>query len=236
VEPLRGIGSRAASAEQCGCKAPAIDNAASARGSGPTRTSLCAPSGDGEIAHPGGTATHGTEPERASGSASQHGQALIEFALVATIMVMLLAGLAQFGLIAERQIGIQNAVREAARRGATQATATAGAAGTNATWTLGQLQTLLGNAQDYQSARANGVQVCFYTPSAPDNVDPAGNSQVWVTVQLRYAHPLFLPLINVIVDGLDGANDDALAIASSATFHVEQSGSNDVGSGGCATP
>jgi len=199
------------------------------------RTALCAPSGDGEIAIPGGSATCIDASERASDAASQRGQALIEFALVGTIMVLLLTGLAQFGMIAERQIGIQNAVREAARRGATQATPTAGAAGTNATWTLGQLQTLLGNAQDYQSSRASSVQVCFYTPAAPDNVDPSGNSQVWVTVQMRYAHPLFLPLINVIVDGLDGSNDDALAIASTATFHVEQTGSNDVGSGGCAT-
>lgn len=200
------------------------------------RTALRAPSGDGTIALPGGFARHASVPEHASGSARQSGQALIEFALVATVMVMLLAGLAQFGLIAERQIGIQNAVREAARRGATQATPTAAAAGTNATWTLGQLQTLLGNAQDYQSSRAGSMQVCFSTPAAPNNVDPAGNSQVWVTVQMRYAHPLFLPLINVLLDGLDGSNDDALAIASSATFHVEQTGSNDVGSGGCATP
>ena len=150
-------------------------------------------------------------------------------------MVLLLAGLSQFGLIAERQIGIQNAVREAARRGATQATTSANTS-TNATWTLGQLQTLLANAQDYQSAKASGMQACFYTPSAPNDIDPAGNSQVWVTVRMTYAHPLFLPLINVILDGVDGFTDNALRISADATFHVEQSGSNDVGTGTCATP
>lgn len=232
---FRGSGLPASGAEQCGCKAPPLDNAASARGSGPTRTALCAPSGDGEIAHPGGTARHVGESEHASRFASQTGQALIEFALVATIMVLLLAGLAQFGLIAERQIGIQNAVREAARRGATQATADAGDAATNAAWTLGQLQTLLTNAQDYQAARSSGMEVCYYTPAAPNNVDPAGNAQVWVRVRMSYAHPLFLPLVNVILDGLDGSNDEALAIGAASTFHVEQAGSNDVGSGACAT-
>jgi Flp pilus assembly protein TadG len=164
----------------------------------------------------------------------QDGQALVEFALVATIMVLLLAGLSQFGLIVERQIGINNAVRDAARRGATQGTTTVGAAGTNATWTYNQLQALLANAQDYQSSKASNVQVCFYTPAAPDNVDPAGNSQVWVKVQMTYAHPLFLPLINVILDGIDGTTDQALQIPTSATFHVEQTGSFDIGSGACA--
>jgi Flp pilus assembly protein TadG len=177
----------------------------------------------------GGTAAHGRVP-----SAPDAGQALVEFALVATLLVLLLAALSQFGLIFERQIGINNAVREAARRGATEAT-TSGNAATNASWTLGQLQSLLANAQDYQSAHASGMQVCFYTPASPNNVDPAGNAQVWVKVQMTYAHPLFLPLINVILDGLDGTTDQAFGISTSATFHVEQSGSNDVGSGACAT-
>ena len=194
------------------------------------RTGVCAPTGDG------GIALRGLPGIRVAASEHASGQALIEFALVATIMVLLLAGLAKFGLIAERQIGIQNAVREAARRGATQATATAGAAATNATWTLGQLQTLLANAQGYEASHATVLKACFYTPSAPDNVDPAGNSQVWVRVQATYAHPLFMPLVNVIVDPLDGSTDNALAIAASATFHVEQTGSNDIGSGACATP
>ena len=154
-------------------------------------------------------------------------------ALVATIMVLLLAGLSQIGMIAERQIGINNAVREAARRGATQAT-TAANASTNATWVLGQLQTLLANAQDYQASKASNMSACYYTPASPNDVDPAGNTQVWIKVQMTYAHPLFLPLINVILDGIDGTNDQALDIPTVSTFHVEQSGSNSV-SNTCAS-
>jgi Flp pilus assembly protein TadG len=187
------------------------------------------------ITQPGAAAWSRTPDGPAAVREGTRGQALVEFALVATIMVLLLAGLSQFGLIAERQIGLQNAVREAARRGATQTT-TASNASTNATWTLGQLQALLTNAQDYQSAKASGMQVCFYTPAAPDNVDPAGNSQVWVTVRMTYAHPLFLPLINILLDGADGTTDNALGLGADATFHVEQPGSNDIGAGSCATP
>lgn len=160
----------------------------------------------------------------------------MEFALVVTIMILLLAGLAQFGLILERQIGINNAVREAARRGATQATPDAGVATTNAAWTLAQLQTLLANSQGYDAGQGRNLQVCFHTPASPNNVDPSGNSQVVVTVRADYAHPVFLPLINVILDGIDGTTDGALLIGSSAEFRVEQSGSHDIGAGACATP
>jgi Flp pilus assembly protein TadG len=235
VGTTRWLRLSAPSVRQGGCKAALGDNAASVGVDGPVRTGVCARSGDGGIVLRGLPGIRGAASHRAP-ARDQRGQALIEFALVATIMVLLLAALSQFGLIAERQIGIQNAVREAARRGATQTTATAAAAATNAGWTLGQLETLLGNAQDYRSADAAGMQVCYFTPAAPDDVDPAGNAQVWVTVQLRYAHPLFLPLVNVIVDPLDGATDNALAIGASSTFHVEQAGSNNIGSGACATP
>jgi Flp pilus assembly protein TadG len=213
---------------QCGCKAIAADNAASVGVTRPPRARRRARTGDRQIRRPGIPADRASTAPRASG------QALVEFALVATILVLLLAGLSQFGLIAERQIGISNAVREAARRGATQAT-TSGNAATNATWTLGQLQTLLSNAQDYQSAKVSNMQVCFYTPASPNDVDPSGATQDWVTVQLTYAHPLFLPLINVILDGIDGTSDQALQISSSATFHVESSSASLGNPGSCAS-
>jgi Flp pilus assembly protein TadG len=174
-----------------------------------------------------------TEPPR---SRAERGQALVEFALVATLMVLLLAAVVQFGLIFERQIGINNAVREAARRGATLSTADSGAANTNAAWTLGQLQTLLANSQEYSAAQARNLRVCFNTPAAPYDTDAAGNKQVMVTVEAGYSHPLFLPLISAILDGLDGSNDSGLLLSTTASFRVQEAGSVDVGSGNCATP
>lgn len=167
------------------------------------------------------------------------GQALVEFALVATVMALLMGGLAQFGMIFERQIGINNAVREAARRGAALATPDGTTAAANAAWTLGQLQTLLGNSQTYDATAARNLQVCFDTPAPPNDEDPAGNKQVVVTVTAGYEHPLFLPLIAGILDGLDGSRDNAFYLATSSTFRVEQSEdtpSVDIGSGTCVTP
>jgi Flp pilus assembly protein TadG len=167
---------------------------------------------------------------------AERGQALVEFALVATLMVLLLASVVQFGLIFERQIGINNAVREAARRGATIGTADSGAANTNAAWTLGELQTLLANSQEYSGAQARNLRVCFNTPAAPYDTDASGNKQVMVTVEAGYSHPLFLPLISALLDGIDGSTDGGLLVNTSASFRVEQAGSVDVGSGNCATP
>jgi Flp pilus assembly protein TadG len=151
-------------------------------------------------------------------------------------MVLLLAGLAQFGMIFERQIGINNAVREAARRGATLATPDTGKASINAIWTLSELETALANSQTYDDGQKRNVRVCFYTPASPNDVDPAGNKQVDVKVEFGYAHPVFLPLINILLDGLDGAQDNALLVSTTAEFRVQQSGSVDLGAGSCATP
>ena len=83
----------------------------------------------------------------------QSGQALLELALVAPILILLLAALVQFALIFERQVGISNAVREAARRAATYDAKTPAEAQANAVWTL-EDQTQAATAQDCDG---NGV-------------------------------------------------------------------------------
>lgn len=148
-------------------------------------------------------------------------------------MILLLASLVQFGIIFQRQIGIENAVREAARRGATYDTKVANAQ-LNANWTLAELQTLLGNAQTHDPSLDRDLEVCFYTPSAPNATDPSGNHQVWVTVSAGYAHPLFLPIIDLIIDPIDGLTDSRLRVDTSSTFKVEQEGDNDIGLGAAA--
>ena len=164
------------------------------------------------------------------------GQALLELALVTPVLVLLVVSIVQLGVIFQRQIGIENAVREAARRGATMDTDGTNAAG-NATWTLGELQTLLQNLQGHDAAQERGLQVCYYTPPSPNDVDPLGNKQVKVRVDAGYAHPLFLPVIELILDGLDGAADDALRADTTSEFHVEQEGSVDLGGTSyCDTP
>lgn len=159
----------------------------------------------------------------------QSGQALIELALVAPIILLLLMGLVQFALIFERQIGIENAVREAARRTAALAAPDVATAQQNATWALGQLQTLLDNSQGHQAGR-DTIEVCIYTPLV-NSSDPSGQKQVMVRIKETYRHPVFLPIIDLIIDPIDGTTDQSLAVSTSSVFHVEQSGTHDIGPG-----
>ena len=48
----------------------------------------------------------------------ERGQAMVELALVLPVLLLLLLGIAQFGLIFSSQLTLQNAVREGARIGA----------------------------------------------------------------------------------------------------------------------
>jgi Flp pilus assembly protein TadG len=169
---------------------------------------------------------------QARSGTSEPGQAMVELALVAPILILLVVGVVQFGVIFQRQIGIENAVREAARRGATLATPDGATAATNASWTLGELQTLLANTQGHDPTQDRALKVCYFTPAAPDDFDASGNKQVMVNVAAGYAHPIFMPIISLIIDRIDGSADDALRADAASEFHVEQSGSNDLG----ATP
>jgi len=149
------------------------------------------------------------------------GQALVEFALVVPIVVLLLAAIVQFAFIFERQIGIENAVREAARSAAALPIDGNTTAGFNADWAFHRLidsgGLLDSNVQDYDSLDVQGLSVCF------DNgaTTPSGSTQILVTVSVGYTHPLFVPIISGILDGIDGSNDGALRIDTSSVFHVE---------------
>lgn len=162
----------------------------------------------------------------------QSGQALLELALIAPILIMLLAGLVQFALIFETQIGINNAIREAARRAAALAAPDDATAQVNADWTLAQVKLLLANAQNHD-ASFDTIEVCIVRPSAYPT-DPSGNPQVVVRIKDTYRHPVFLPIVSMILDGIDGTADGRLAASNSTEFHVEQTGTITVSNGGVA--
>ena len=58
-------------------------------------------------------------PRRSGASPRNRGQALVEFALVLPIALLILLGILQFGFLFSGQIGVINAVRETARYGST---------------------------------------------------------------------------------------------------------------------
>lgn len=151
--------------------------------------------------------------------AGERGQALLELAIVAPVLILIIAGLVQFGVIYERQIGINNAIRDAARIAATWDSKDIGTASSNATQTLAKVRTLLANAQTYDESRMR-IEVCIGTPSA-NPTDPSGNYQVDVRIKVWYRHPLFLPIVDLILDRIDGTSDQSLEASNVTEFHVE---------------
>lgn len=150
-------------------------------------------------------------------------------------MVLIFAGLTQLAFIYERQIGIENAVRDGARRAATYATTDSATATFNGTkvWCLvfgsgGLMQT---NVEGYSIGSAVLNPTVKYT----DATSSALLSEVVVSVSVTYKHPLFLPLITQILDGFDGNTDNALWIGTSSQFTVQNDASTAASVGGTVT-
>ena len=185
---------------------------------------------------PVGPPMHQGPPQKAHGASTFNrnrvatGQALVEFALVAVPLVLILAAILQFGFVLGAQVGITNAVREAARNAATLTTNTAALAASNGHATYLQLASATGllakNVQAYRSAQlaTSGTpitEVCYTT-----YVDPAGSTQVKVKVEAYYRHPLFIPLVGALLDGIDGSSDSAFRVGASEEIRVENPPSN----------
>lgn len=150
---------------------------------------------------------------------SERGQSLAELAIVATPVLLLLLGILQFGLIYNAQVGLTNAVRDAARYGSQLSAASDSAAGTAASAT--------------RSFLSNSLST-YVSPYFPSNVDPStavcyspytaagSQSAVRVTVSAAYNHPLIVPLVSSILDAIDGSGTPGtLRITSTTDLRVD---------------
>lgn len=162
-------------------------------------------------------------------TARRRGQALPEFALVLPILAMILLSIIQLAFIFGAQIGITNAVREAARLAAvTTPTTTAAQAGISGNG--GGVYTALTNTTNgylkrnvfaYSTASlvTSGspiTRVCYVSFT-----DSLNKPAVTVKVEAYYRHPLFIPLIGAILDGLDGTSNDGFRVGASEEMRVE---------------
>ena len=154
----------------------------------------------------------------------QRGQAMLEFALVAPIMVLILVGLVQLALIFQRQIGIENAIRDAARRAVTFTTDSTNYSSRQA-WVLNVLETeTLPNAQGYQPTLLAGDSACY-----SDQTDASGYTSVKLTLSVTYKHPLFLPIISGI---LSSESPPVLRVTTASTFTVQNDATANASVGG----
>ncbi|MEO5965014.1 MAG: TadE/TadG family type IV pilus assembly protein [Candidatus Limnocylindrales bacterium] len=148
----------------------------------------------------------------------RRGQALVEFALILPVLMLILMSIIQLGFIFGAQIGLINGVREGARYGSLTPTTGANASTVGPAVRSYLTTTVLStNVMGYRSTnlRSSSVTYCGYQNPG------ASTYSVRLTVSARYGHPLFIPLVGVILDGFDGTSDSALAITSTERFRVE---------------
>ncbi len=144
------------------------------------------------------------------GTERNSGQALVEFALLAPLLFVILFGIIQFGFLFSGQVGLTNTAREVARYTSTALTNSTAAA-------TAQLNAALPrNVPGYNGSAISTISYCWYTnPGTPTTYSTR------VRVAVSYAHPLFIPIVGVLVDGADGAEDQRLRIGVVEEMRVE---------------
>jgi Flp pilus assembly protein TadG len=162
---------------------------------------------------------------RIGGDRSQ-GQALAEFALVATPFFLLVFGIIQLGILFGGQNGLVGAARDLDRYAAPYHVAT-GPNATNvcntASGTHGIGSQLTESMQraipGYSTADVAVRHITYHWLANAD-----GTYSVELTVHLGYRYPLYVPLISNILDGFDGATDQALRLDATETMRIENAG------------
>jgi Flp pilus assembly protein TadG len=187
-----------------------------------------------------GRATPGSVRARRDG---ESGQALLELALVVPILVLLVMAIFQFAFVIESQMGLTNAVREAARR--TVATTTDNPTWSSLrTWTQQQLTgdgTNLGLlSQNVQAYDANQLWTAPYpgrsNTASPDvsfcSYTAAGVTNYRVRIAVEYKHPVFFGMLSFATDYVDGTNNNKWDLYASAEMRMENVDSTVVNAAG----
>jgi Flp pilus assembly protein TadG len=164
----------------------------------------------------------GSSPQR------DRGQAMAEFAIVAPILFLLLFGVIQLGLLFGSQNGLVNGVRDAARRAVTYRVNDASLAdpsilGAVCSAVEDELNAQLSRAiPGFDNVRLNRtVSYHWETNPGPAPSGETDNSFLFVRVQASYDHPLYVPLVGIFFDALDGTPDNAFTLSASEEMRIE---------------
>lgn len=153
------------------------------------------------------------------------GQAMVEFALILPIALLILMGIIQFGFLFAGHIGVTNAVRETARYGSTSpvndtATATTDA-GNICTYLKNTAMTRVPGYSSSNVVTSGGQQT---TVDYASYADPHGGTPTYsvrLTVHVEYKHPLLVPIVSAIIDGMDGTTDSHFQLGATEAMRVE---------------
>lgn len=177
------------------------------------------------------------------GKAARHdrsaGQSLAELAIVLPVLLLLLLSILQIGFLIVTQIGLTNATREASRNAASipvaMATQAAPAASTYYARlrdpSSGLLKRNIGGYDPNRLIESGGVRtrICYFSFT-----DASGAPAIMARAEVEYSHPLFIPLIAQILDGLDGVSDGGLRLGVTEDIRVGNTAllSTDIGNSG----
>lgn len=153
----------------------------------------------------------------------EHGQALVEFAAVLPIVLLVLMGILQFGLMLSASVGATNVAREVARYGSVCVVKDAATAASCGTYTTAYLNSTLPDRINagVPAPGATSVNYCSYPAPKADPTDP-DRFNVRLSVSLGVHYPLFIPVIGNIIDGLDGEpGDGAFLLQAQEAMRVE---------------
>jgi Flp pilus assembly protein TadG len=139
---------------------------------------------------------------------ARRGQAMVEFALVVGLFMLIVGGIVQLGIIVWTQNGVTQVARDTARWAVTQSTSPcdSGTSRANLAAAANDLAAgasmvsyssgMWGPATTIASLGPEGVGVDWQSPdsSFPTDCPPSDNSTVW-TVRVRVNHvvPIFIP-------------------------------------------
>lgn len=152
-------------------------------------------------------------------------QGLAEFAIILPILALLLLGIIQLSFIFAAQIGVTNAVREAARIAAVTPAVNSTDAATFASNVYAKLTDTTNGLLKRNVFAFNGAnivaspdtRVCYRAEAAA----ASGEYTVFVKVETVYRHPLFIPLLSGLLDGIDTVSDGGLRIGTAEEMRVE---------------
>ncbi len=133
------------------------------------------------------------EPRKA-----QQGQALVEFALLLPLLIVMFFGIIQFGFLFGGQIALVNSVREATRYASTSPV--------NSDPTSQITNAVARGVPGYTGTATVAYSYCYYPDPVLSNGVPTYSARIHVDV--TYGHPLFVPIVGRIVDRFDGNSTD----------------------------
>jgi Flp pilus assembly protein TadG len=152
---------------------------------------------------------------------------LAELALVTPILVLLIMAVVQFAFVLETQMGLTNAVREAARRAAADPSPTT--SGVEA-----QLDALLAaNIQGYEASRlwtsldgpeygdSPAVTFSCYSIAGVESSPGVPLNNYRVTIYVAYKNPVFFPLLSYATDLLDRNSNGTWDLTAEASMRIE---------------